>query len=64
METGKENRRTRKERDLRYRMRKKGYIINLKQKIAVYPECDRSRSTVQEGRLRAFEYGFQYNMFK
>ena len=54
----------RKERDLRYRMRKKGYLINREQRVAVLPENGKNRSAVQEKRLRALGYDFQYNMFQ
>lgn len=53
----------RKERNLRYLMRKKGYQFNRELKVAVLPENDTNRSAVQEKRLRALGYEFQYNMF-
>lgn len=61
---GTENKRMRKERNLRYQMRKKGYQFNRKQRVAILPEGDKNRSAVQEKRLRAFGYDFQYNMFQ
>lgn len=62
MET--EQKQKRKERNLRYQMRKKGYLFNRKQRIAVLPENGKNRSAVQEKRLRALGYEFQYNMFQ
>lgn len=59
-----ENKRMRKERNLRYQMRKKGYLFNREQRIAVLPENDKSRSAIQEKRLRSLGYEFQYNMFQ
>lgn len=52
----------RKERNLRYQMRKKGYQFNREQRVAVLPENDKNRSAIQEKRLRALGYEFQYNM--
>lgn len=54
----------RKERNLRYQMRKKGYQLNREQRVAVLPEDSKNRSAVQEKRLRALGYDFQYNMFQ
>lgn len=54
----------RKERNLRYQMRKKGYLFNREQRVAILPEDSKNRSAVQEKRLRALEYDFQYNMFQ
>lgn len=54
----------RKERNLRYLMRKKGYQFNRGQHVAVLPESDKNRSVIQEKRLRALGYEFQYNMFQ
>lgn len=56
--------RMRKERNLRYLMRKKGYLIDRTQRVAVLPANGRNRSMVQEERLRALGYEFQYNMFQ
>lgn len=61
---GTENKRMRKERNLRYRMRKKGYLFNREQCVAILPEKGKNRSAVQEKRLRALGYDFQYNMFQ
>lgn len=61
---GTENKQKRKERNLRYQMRKKGYQFNRKQRVAILPENGKNRSAVQEKRLRAFGYDFQYNMFQ
>lgn len=58
------NKRMRKERNLRYQMRKKGYQFNREQRVAILPEDGKNRSTVQEKRLRALGYEFQYNMFQ
>lgn len=54
----------RKERNLRYQMRKKGYQFNREQRVAILPESDKNRSAVQEKRLRILGYEFQYNMFQ
>lgn len=54
----------RKERNLRYQMRKKGYRFNREQRVAVLPEDSKNRSAVQEKRLRILGYEFQYNMFQ
>lgn len=59
-----ENKQMRKERNLRYQMRKKGYLFNREQRVAILPENDKNRSVVQEKRLRAMGYEFQYNMFQ
>ena len=61
---GTENKQMRKERNLRYQMRKKGYQFNREQRVAILPENGKNRSAVQEKRLRAFGYDFQYNMFQ
>ena len=61
---GTENKQKRKERNLRYQMRKKGYQFNREQRVAILPEHGKNRSAVQEKRLRAFGYDFQYNMFQ
>ena len=58
---GTENKQKRKERNLRYQMRKKGYQFNREQRVAILPENGKNRSAVQEKRLRAFGYDFQYN---
>lgn len=57
-------RRMRRERNLRYQMRKKGYLFNREQRVAVLPENSKNRSALQEKRLRALGYEFQYNMFQ
>lgn len=62
METG--NKQMRKERNLRYQMRKKGYLFNREQRMAILPENDKNRSAIQEKRLRSLGYEFQYNMFQ
>lgn len=61
---GTEDRQMRKERNLRYQMRKKGYLFNREQRVATLPEDSKNRSAVQEKRLRALGYDFQYNMFQ
>ena len=61
---GAEDKQMRKERNVRYQMRKKGYQLNREQRMAILPEDDKNRSAVQEKRLRAMGYGFQYNMFQ
>lgn len=61
---GTENKQKRKERNLRYQMRKKGYQFKREQRVAILPENGKNRSAVQEKRLRAFGYDFQYNMFQ
>lgn len=61
---GTENKQKRKERNLRYQMRKKGYQFNREQRVAILPENGKNRGAVQEKRLRAFGYDFQYNMFQ
>lgn len=38
----------RKERNLRYQMRKKGYQFNREQRVAILPEDSKNRSAVQE----------------
>ena len=50
---GTEDKQMRKERNLRYLMRKKGYLFNCEQRVAVLPEDSKNRSVVQEKRLRA-----------
>lgn len=59
-----EDKQMRKERNLRYQMRKKGYQFNREQRVAILPENGKNRSAVQEKRLRAMGYEFQYNMFQ
>lgn len=61
---GTEDRQMRKERNLRYQMRKKGYQFNREQRMAILPEDGKNRSAVQEKRLRELGYDFQYNMFQ
>ncbi len=61
---GTEDKQMRKERNLRYQMRKKGYQFNREQRVAILPEDSKNRSVVQEKRLRALGYDFQYNMFQ
>ncbi|MBA4500509.1 hypothetical protein ACIXHV_21190 [Bacteroides fragilis] len=61
---GTEDKQMRKERNLRYQMRKKGYLFNREQRVAVLPESGKNRSAVQEKRLRELGYEFQYNMFQ
>ena len=57
---GTEDKQMRKERNLRYQMRKKGYQF----RVVVLPENGKNRSAVQEKRLRILGYDFQYNMFQ
>lgn len=61
---GTEDKQMRKERNLRYQMRKKGYLFNREQRVVILPENDKNRSVIQEKRLRTLGYDFQYNMFK
>lgn len=61
---GTEDKQMRKERNLRYQMRKKGYQFNREQRVAILPENGKNRSAVQEKRLRTLGYEFQYNMFQ
>ena len=61
---GTEDKQMRKERNLRYQIRKKGYRFNREQRVAVLPEDSKNRSAVQEKRLRILGYEFQYNMFQ
>lgn len=61
---GTEDKQMRKERNLRYQMRKKGYRFNREQRVAILPENGKNRSAVQEKRLRILGYEFQYNMFQ
>lgn len=61
---GTEDKQMRKERNLRYQMRKKGYLFNREQRVGILPENDKNRSVIQEKRLRTLGYDFQYNMFK
>lgn len=61
---GTEDKQMRKERNLRYQMRKKGYRFNREQRVVVLPENGKNRSAVQEKRLRILGYDFQYNMFQ
>ena len=61
---GTEDKQMRKERNLRYQLRKNGYLFNREQRVAVFPEDSKNRSVVQEKRLRALGYDFQYNMFQ
>ena len=49
---GKEDKQMRKERNLRYQMRKKGYRFNREQRVAVLPEDSKNRSAVQEKRRK------------
>ena len=61
---GTEDKQMRKERNLRYQMRKKGYQFNRELRVAVLPEDSKNRSALQEKRLRILGYEFQYNMFQ
>lgn len=53
----------RKERNLRYLMRKKGYQISREDRVAVMPADGSKRSHLQEIRLQNLGYSIQYNMF-
>ncbi len=55
--------RQRKLRNLRYLMRKKGYVIYNNTKVAVMPEDYGKRSHLQEDRLQRLGYSIQYNMY-
>lgn len=52
-----------KEYNLRYRMKKRGYLFPKKQKVAYLPEDSTRRSMVQEKHLQTLGYEFQYNLF-
>lgn len=53
----------RKERNLRYQMRKKGYLFNREQRVAIMPDDYTRRSRLQERRLIKLNWTIQYNMF-
>lgn len=59
-----EQRQKRKEGKLCFKIQNRSYLFNREQRVAVLPESDKNRSAVQEKRLRALEYEFQYNMFQ
>ena len=62
---GTEDKQMRKERNLRYQMRKKGYQFNREQRVAVLPESDNNRSTVQDETIAGIGMMiFEYNMFQ
>ena len=48
-------------RNLKYQMRKKGYVINDKDRVCVLPDEDR-RSPLQEKRIKTFSIRLQYKM--
>ena len=48
-------------RNLKYQMRKKGYIINDKDRVCVLAD-ENSRSSLQEKRIKTFSFRLQYKM--
>ena len=48
-------------RNLKYHMRKKGYVINDKDRVCVLAD-ENSRSSLQEKRIKAFSFRLQYKM--
>lgn len=48
-------------RNLKYQMRKKGYVINDKDRVCVLAD-ENSRSSLQEKRIKAFSFRLQYKM--
>ena len=57
-ELAKEDRRLR---NLKYQMRKKGYVINDKDRVCVLTD-EKSRSSLQEKRIKTFSFCLQYKM--
>lgn len=48
-------------RNLKYQMRRKGYVINDKERVCVLTDEDK-RSSLQEKRIKAFAFQLQYKM--
>lgn len=48
-------------RNLKYQMRKKGYVINEKDRVCVLTDENR-RSLLQEKRIKTFSFRLQYKM--
>lgn len=48
-------------RNLKYQMRKKGYVINDKNRVCVLTD-ENSRSSLQEKRIKAFSFHLQCKM--
>lgn len=48
-------------RNLKYQMRKKGYVINDKDRVCVLTDENR-RSSLQEKRIKTFSFRLQYKM--
>ena len=48
-------------RNLKYQMRKKGYVINDKDRVCVLADEDR-RSPLHEKRIKTFSFRLQYKM--
>lgn len=48
-------------RNLKYQMRKKGYVINDKDRVCVLAD-ENSRSSLQEKRIKTFSFRLQYKM--
>jgi hypothetical protein len=49
-------------RNLRYRMKKAGYIIDKRQHIVIMPE-EENRSTLMEQHIKQLGYNVQYQLF-
>lgn len=60
---GTEDKQMRKERNLRYQMRKKGYQFNREQRVPIMPDDYAHRSRLQERRMVQMGWIIQYNMF-
>lgn len=61
---GTEDKQMRKERNLRYQMRKKGYQFNREQRVVVLPENGKNRSAVQENGFGYWDMIFSTICFK
>lgn len=48
-------------RNLKYQMRRKGYVINDKERVCVLTD-EGKRSSLQEKRIKAFAFRLQYKM--
>lgn len=51
----------RKLRNLKYQMRKKGYVINDNDRVCVLAD-ESNRSAIQEKRIKCFSFSFQHKM--
>lgn len=58
LESTKEDRRLR---NLKYQMRKKGYVINDKERVCILADKN-ARSSLQEKRIKTFSFRLQYKM--